>query len=87
MDGVTPGLEIGASTEILAGEGHILTAGGIDSHVHFISPNQIPDAFHSGHHDAHRRRHRAGDRHERDDLHARRLEHPPDVRGGRRRFR
>ena len=48
MDGVTPGLEIGASTEILAGEGRILTAGGIDSHVHFISPNQIPDAFHSG---------------------------------------
>jgi urease subunit alpha len=48
MDGVTPGLEISASTEILAGEGHILTAGAIDSHVHFISPNQIPDAFHSG---------------------------------------
>src|ERR1700704_6634478 len=48
MDGVTAGLEIGASTEIIAGEGHILTAGGIDSHVHFISPNQIPDAFHSG---------------------------------------
>jgi urease subunit alpha len=48
MDGVTPGLEIGASTEVIAGEGHILTAGAIDSHVHFISPNQIPDAFHSG---------------------------------------
>ena len=48
MSGVSPGLEIGASTEIVAGEGHILTAGGIDSHVHFISPNQIPDAFHSG---------------------------------------
>jgi urease subunit alpha len=48
MDGVTRGLEIGAATEILAGEGHILTAGGIDAHVHFISPNQIPDAFHSG---------------------------------------
>jgi len=48
MAGVTPGLEIGASTEIIAGEGHILTAGAIDSHVHFISPNQIPDAFHSG---------------------------------------
>jgi len=48
QDGVTPGLEIGASTEIVAGEGHILTAGGIDAHVHFISPNQIPDAFHSG---------------------------------------
>ena len=48
MAGVTPGLEIGASTEIVAGEGKILTAGGIDAHVHFISPNQIPDAFHSG---------------------------------------
>jgi len=48
MDGVTPGLEIGASTEILAGEGRILTAGAIDAHVHFISPNQIPDAFYSG---------------------------------------
>src|SRR6266566_3691336 len=48
MDGVTPGMEIGASTEILAGEGRILTAGGIDSHIHFISPNQIPEAFSSG---------------------------------------
>ncbi|OFV94166.1 MAG: urease subunit alpha [Acidobacteria bacterium RIFCSPLOWO2_12_FULL_65_11] len=48
MDGVTPDLVISASTEIIAGEGHILTAGAIDSHVHFISPNQIPDAFHSG---------------------------------------
>src|SRR5256885_2062895 len=48
MDGVTEGLEIGASTEIVAGEGHILTSGAIDSHVHFISPTQIPDAFHSG---------------------------------------
>src|SRR5262245_3557265 len=48
MDGVTPGLEIGAATDALAGEGHILTAGAIDSHVHFISPNQIPDAFHAG---------------------------------------
>src|SRR5262249_61141044 len=48
MDGVSPGLAISASTEVLAGEGHILTAGAIDSHVHFISPNQIPDAFHAG---------------------------------------
>ena len=48
MDGVTPGLIIGASTEVIAGEGHLLTAGAIDSHVHFISPNQIPDAFHAG---------------------------------------
>src|SRR5438128_3843922 len=48
MDGVTAGLEIGASTEVLAGEGHLLTCGAIDTHVHFISPNQIPDAFYSG---------------------------------------
>jgi urease subunit alpha len=48
MDGVTRGLEISASTEVLAGEGHIVTAGAIDSHVHFISPNQIPDAFYAG---------------------------------------
>jgi urease subunit alpha len=48
MNGVTPGMEIGASTEILAGEGRILTAGGVDTHIHFISPNQIPEAFYSG---------------------------------------
>jgi urease subunit alpha len=48
MNGVSAGLVIGASTEVLAGEGHILTAGAIDTHVHFISPNQIPDAFYSG---------------------------------------
>jgi urease subunit alpha len=48
MDGVSPALVIGASTEVLSGEGHILTAGAIDTHVHFISPNQIPDAFYSG---------------------------------------
>ena len=48
MNGVSAGLVISASTEVLAGEGHILTAGAIDTHVHFISPNQIPDAFHSG---------------------------------------
>ncbi len=45
MDGVTPGMEVGVSTEIIAGEGMILTAGAIDAHVHFISPNQIPEAF------------------------------------------
>lgn len=48
MDGVTPGMEIGASTEVMAGEGSIVTAGGIDAHIHFISPNQIPEAFYSG---------------------------------------
>src|SRR5438105_2938265 len=48
MDGVSPELVIGGSTEVLSGEGHIVTAGAIDTHVHFISPNQIPDAFYSG---------------------------------------
>ncbi|MBF0351940.1 MAG: urease subunit alpha [SAR324 cluster bacterium] len=48
MQGVTQGMEIGASTEIMAGEGLILTAGAIDAHVHFISPNQFPEAFYSG---------------------------------------
>ncbi|MFN3267063.1 MAG: urease subunit alpha, partial [Deinococcales bacterium] len=48
QDGVTPGLEIGASTEIIAGEGHILTAGGIDTHIHFIAPQQAWEALYSG---------------------------------------
>lgn len=39
---------IGASTEIIAGEGHIVTAGGIDSHIHFICPQQIETAIASG---------------------------------------
>ena len=39
---------IGPSTEVIAGEGHILTAGGFDSHIHFICPQQIDDAIHSG---------------------------------------
>src|SRR6195952_157228 len=48
MDGVTPELVIGPSTEILAGNGMILTAGGVDSHVHMIAPQQIPVALASG---------------------------------------
>ncbi|MCY4304697.1 MAG: urease subunit alpha [Aestuariivita sp.] len=39
---------IGPGTEALAGEGKILTAGGFDSHIHFICPQQIEDALHSG---------------------------------------
>ena len=39
---------IGPSTEAIAGEGLILTAGGFDSHIHFICPQQIDDALHSG---------------------------------------
>ncbi|WP_368184328.1 urease subunit alpha [Aestuariibius sp. HNIBRBA575] len=39
---------IGPGTEIIAGEGRILTAGGMDAHIHFICPQQIDDALHSG---------------------------------------
>jgi len=39
---------IGSGTEAIAGEGRILTAGGFDSHIHFICPQQIEDALHSG---------------------------------------
>lgn len=48
MEGVTPGMVVGASTEAIAGEGMITTAGGIDSHIHFISPQQIETALYSG---------------------------------------
>jgi urease subunit alpha len=48
MDGVDPLLEIGAGTEIVAGEGMILTAGGIDAHIHLIAPQQIDEAISSG---------------------------------------
>ena len=39
---------IGPGTEIIAGEGRILTAGGMDAHIHFICPQQVDDALHSG---------------------------------------
>ena len=48
MKGVTPGLEVGPSTEVIAAEGKIVTAGGIDSHIHFICPQIIPEAITSG---------------------------------------
>jgi len=45
-----PGVDItvGPGTEVIAGEGKILTAGGFDSHIHYICPQQIEDALHSG---------------------------------------
>jgi urease subunit alpha len=47
---IQPGVDIivGPGTEIIAGEGKILTAGGVDSHVHFICPQQVEDALASG---------------------------------------
>ena len=48
MAGVDPHLIVGATTEAIAGEGLILTAGGIDSHIHYICPQQAEDALASG---------------------------------------
>ncbi|MGA4843392.1 urease subunit alpha [Streptomyces sp. G45] len=48
MDGVHPELVIGPETEVIAGNGRILTAGGIDTHIHFISPTIVDEALASG---------------------------------------
>lgn len=48
QDGITKGMVIGGSTEVHGGAGHILTAGGIDTHIHFISPQQVETALYSG---------------------------------------
>ncbi|EAK9856877.1 urease subunit alpha [Campylobacter lari] len=48
QDGVDPSLVIGTSTDIIGAEGLIVTAGGIDTHIHFISPTQIECALYSG---------------------------------------
>ncbi|MGE3153192.1 MAG: urease subunit alpha [Nitrospiraceae bacterium] len=48
MDGVTPGMEIGPGTEVLSAEGKIVTAGGIDTHIHFICPQIIHEALANG---------------------------------------
>ena len=48
QDGIDPNMIVGASTEVIAGEGHIITAGGFDSHIHFICPQQIDEALASG---------------------------------------
>ena len=70
MDGVDPALVIGPSTEIMSGNGKILTAGAIDCHVHLICPQQLDEALGAGHHHDHRRRHRPGRGHEGDHRHA-----------------
>lgn len=48
MDGVTEGMLVGVNTEAIAGEGMILTAGGIDSHVHYICPQLADEAIAAG---------------------------------------
>lgn len=48
MDGVHPGIVIGPETEVIAGNGKIVTAGAIDAHVHFISPTLVDQALATG---------------------------------------
>lgn len=48
MEGVTPGMEVGSCTDVIAGEGKIVTAGGFDTHIHFICPQQAFEAISSG---------------------------------------
>src|SRR6266571_8445951 len=48
MDGVDPQLVVGSGTEVIAGENMLVTAGGIDTHIHFISPQQIYEALSNG---------------------------------------
>ncbi|RKO66108.1 urease subunit alpha [Desulfofundulus salinus] len=48
MEGVDPNLVIGASTEVIAGEGLIVTPGGVDTHIHFICPQQVEAALCAG---------------------------------------
>ena len=47
-DGITPGMTIGASTEVHGGVGLIMTAGAIDTHIHYICPQQVEHALYSG---------------------------------------
>ena len=48
QDGVDPHLIIGAGTEVIAGEGLVATAGAVDTHVHFLTPAQVPHALSNG---------------------------------------
>ena len=48
MDGVTPGLDVGPATDAISGEQLILTAGGIDTHVHYVAPQQVYAALSNG---------------------------------------
>jgi urease subunit alpha len=48
QDGVDPALTVGAGTEVISGEGLVATPGAIDSHVHFLTPEQIPHALANG---------------------------------------
>ena len=76
MQGVTPTLCTGPSTDAISGEHLILTAAGIDGHVHFISPQQAYNCLY-------RRRHRPNRRHQRHHYHRRPMEYSQDAGVGR----
>jgi urease subunit alpha len=48
QDGVDPNLVIGAGTEVISGEGLVATAGAVETHAHFLTPEQVPHALSSG---------------------------------------
>jgi urease len=48
MEGVSPNMVVGSCTDVIAGEGKIITAGGFDTHIHFICPQQVYEAISSG---------------------------------------
>lgn len=48
MEGVTPNMVVGSCTDVVAGEGKIVTAGGIDTHIHFICPQQVVECLSAG---------------------------------------
>ncbi|WP_447972571.1 urease subunit alpha [Nitrospira sp. Kam-Ns4a] len=48
MEGITPGMEVGPGTEVISAEGKIVTAGGIDTHIHFICPQIIIEGLAAG---------------------------------------
>ena len=48
MANVTPGMVVGVNTEVISAEGLIVTAGGLDTHVHFICPQILTEAIASG---------------------------------------
>lgn len=48
MEGVDPNMVVGSNTDVLAGEGKILTYGAFDSHIHFICPQQAMESLASG---------------------------------------
>jgi urease subunit alpha len=48
QDGIDPDLVVGAGTEVISGEGLVATAGAVDTHVHFLTPDQVPHALSNG---------------------------------------